>query len=407
MGTEQALVARIRADYPLLGHVRWLASAATGPMSSGALEAMEQTQGGMYRRFHREAWERDYPAEARSAIGRLLGADEGEIALVRSTSEGLIAVGTSIPWRRGDRVVITDQEYPANAVPWFHLAHRNGLQVRVVRSVGGRLPVSEFARQVDRRTKVIAVSHVQFASGFRADLAGLAELAQSHGALLVVDGIQSVGALQVPVRELGVDAVACGGYKWLCGPVGTGFLYVSRQAAEHLLPQGAGYEHLACGERDELLEALCGGGTWVRETAELAEDARRFDGIGHNCALLAGLTSAVCHQLELGPQWIERRVLELSGRLGEMARGAGYDVLTPEEDEERAGIVHLRGPWDMSQPDARTALEGALCEQEIVVSLRAGGVRVACHFFNDEDDLQRLLEALGSLPRTGNVRRDV
>ncbi len=391
---EQALVERIRKDFSLLGHVRWLASGATGPMSSHALGAIEEVQAGLYTGFHPEAWERDYPEEARSVVARLLGASAQEVALTRSTSEGLMAVGSSIPWERGDRIVISDQEYPANAVPWFYLARRYGLEVRVVQSVDGRLPLDAFARLVDRKTRLISVSHVQFGSGFRVDLAGLAELAQSHGALLVVDGIQSVGALCVPIRDLGVDALACGGYKWLCGPMGTGFLYVRRQVAERLVPQGAGFEHLASSEWDELWEALCGGGTWVRDAGELAEDAHRFDGIGHNFPLLAGLTAAVDYQLRLGPEWIERRVLALSGQLVELARSAGLQVLTPAADKERSGIVLLQGPWDLSQPAARMSLEEALRGRGVVVNVRAGGVRASCHFFNDEEDLRQLMVAL-------------
>jgi len=394
--SEHALVERIRADFPLLGHVRWLASGATGPLSSHALGAIEQVQAGMYKRFHPDSWNRDYPEEARSAVARLLNVELQDVALTRSTSEGLMAMGSSIPWKRGDRVVISDQEYPANATPWFYLARCHGLEVRVVQSVDGRLPVDVFARQVDRKTRLIAVSHVQFGSGFRVDLPGIAELAQSHGALLVVDGIQSVGALQVPVRELGVDALACGGYKWLCGPLGTGFLYVRRQVAEQLVPQGAGFEHLGSVAWDELWQALCGGGLWVRDIAELTDGAHRFDGIGHNSSLLAGLTAAVNYQLGLGTEWIERRVLALSGQLMEMARSAGFQVLTPAAAEERSGIVLLQGPWDLSQPAARTALDDALRGQGVVVSLRAGGVRASCHFFNDEEDLRRLVDALTS-----------
>ncbi len=390
----------LRSAFPLLERMTWLASAAFGPMPSSSLEAMAKVQSDMYRRLDRAAWERDYADEAREAVAALLSVDSQQIALVRSTSEGLIAAGTSVPWRRGDRVVITDQEYPANAAPWYHLARCHGLDVQVVRSVRDRLPVSAFAACVDHRTRVIAVSHVQFASGFRADLAGLADLARRHRALLVVDGIQSVGALELPVRELGVDVLACGGYKWLCGPLGTGFLYVGDRASRWLLPRGAGYEHLASQQRDELWEAVCGGGTWVRRTEDLIEGARRFDGLGHNCGLLAAFTESLKRQLELGPRWIEQRVMAVSAVLAEMARRAGYDVVTSQDDAERAGIVLFRGPWKLSEPAVRNTLEGWLRRRGIMVPLRAGGIRAGCHWFNDEDDLRKLFDALQAFPGT-------
>ncbi len=387
-----------RADFPLLEHKIWLASAATGPMSGAALEAVAGTQRALYERFESEAWERDHPAEARAAVAQLIGARVDDVALTRSTSEGLIAVGGAISWRRGDRILITDQEYPANATPWFHLARCHALGVDIVRSDDGRLPASAFARLLGRRTRVVAVSHVQFGSGYRVDLAAIAEQAHEVGALLVVDGIQSVGALSVDMHDLGVDALACGGYKWLCGPLGTGFLYVRREVAEQLVPTGAGFEHLTSPDWKALWGAIRCGGAWVRNCTELTAGAQKFEGIGQSQALLAGQTEAVRYQLRVGVREIEARVLELSGCLADMVEAAGYTLLTPREDGERAGIVLFRGPWDLSGEEGCAALERALRDRGIVVTVRTGGVRASCHHFNDREDLRALMDALATLP---------
>ena len=387
----------IRDRFPLLGEVAWLASAGVGPMPGEALAAVAGHQRRLRGELDPAAWEEDPAEDCRGLLARLLGVETDEVALVRSTSEGLNAIACALPWEPGDNVVITDQEYPANAIPWYHQAKRWGVEVRTVRSRNGRLPLDAFAAAIDARTRAVAVSHVQFASGFRADLAGLSELAHSRGALLVVDGIQAVGALRVSPRELGLDALACGGYKWLCGPLGTGFLYVRRELAESLVPAPLGYQGISPDEHAELWDALCGGGEWVRDYRALAPGARRFDGVGLNPALFAGFKVVLKLFLELGLSWIESRVLGLSGRLIRELVAHGYRVVTPGEEGERAGIVLFRGPWDLGTEERRRRLERELLARGFKVSMRGGGIRVSCHFFNTEGELRGLLSALGGL----------
>ena len=392
-------IGSIRREFPLLEEVVWLASAGTGPMPRQALEALFKTQRALYQGFDPEAWKEaeEIPEKVRKLAASHLGVDREEIALVRSTTEGLNAIATALPWERGDNIVITDQEYPANVIPWYHQARRHGLEVRVVRSRDGRLPLDAFAEVVDRRTRAVAVSHVQFGSGYRVDLAGLSELAHGHGALLVVDAIQSVGTVRVRPRELGVDAIACGGYKWLCGPEGTGFLYVRGDLSEELLPAQVGFPNIAAEEREELWDALCGGGLWVRDFSGYAGGARRFDGVGLNPALLSAFAAALEYFLELGLEWIEERVLRLSGELIEELAQRGYEVVTPADPRERAGIVLVRGPCDLSTPEAREGIERHFLERGLKIHVRAGGIRVSAHFFNTEEDLGRFLVALSQV----------
>ncbi|MBC7098241.1 aminotransferase class V-fold PLP-dependent enzyme [Candidatus Bipolaricaulota bacterium] len=386
----------IRREFPTLEKVVWLASAGVGPLTCRALAAWEKAQRSLYQEFDPEAWREAgrIQERVRGLGATLLGVDPEEVALTRSTTEGLNAVATAIPWRRGDNVVITDQEYPANAIPWYHQARLHGLQVRVVRSRNGRLPVEAFAAAVDGRTRVVAISHVQFGSGFRADLAGLAELAHAHGALFVVDAIQSVGAVRVLPRELGVDALACGGYKWLCGPEGTGLLYVRHKLAEGLHPRAVGFPNISQAEQEDLWEALCGGRGWVRDFAGYAQGAIRFEGVGFNPALLSAFAAGLEYFLELGLGWIEERVLELSGQLIAELTRLGLEVVTPGDPRERAGIVLVRGPWDLRDPSTHKSVEAHFLSRGIRIHVRAGGIRISTHFFNSEDDLDLFVEAL-------------
>ena len=392
-------IERIRREFPLLEEVIWLASAGIGPMPRRALDAVAGIQRALYEGFAPEIWKEAGEAVegARNAAAALLGVEREEVALTRSTTEGLNAVAAALPWERGDNIVITDEEYPANTIPWYHQARLHGIEVRVVRSQGWRLPLDAFAEVIDRRTRVVAVSHVQFASGYRVDLVGLSELAHAHGALLVVDAIQSAGAIRVRPRELGVDVLACGGYKWLCGPEGTGFLYMCRGLAEELLPAQAGFPNIAAEEHEELWDALCGGDTWVRGFSHYAAGARRFEGVGLNPGLLSALAAALRYFLELGTDWIEKRVLTLSGTLIEELSRHGYEVVTPKEPRERAGIVLVRGRWGLATPEARERMERHFLDYGIKVHVRAGGIRVSTHFFNTEEDVERFLAALSRL----------
>ncbi len=390
----------IRGEFPLLERVVWLASAGVGPMPKRALGALAGLQRALYEKADPTAWKetKEVFGRVRWLIAKLLAVDPVEIALTRSTTEGLNAIAAALPWKRGDVAVITDQEYPANAIPWYHQAHLHGIEVRVVRSRDGKLPLNAFVEAVDRRTRVVAVSHVQFGSGFRVDLAGLSELAHRHGALLVVDAIQSVGAIPVRPRDLGVDVLACGGYKWLCGPEGTGFLYVRQELAEELMPAAVGYPNVSPREHDELWDALCDGGVWVRDFSGYAPGAARFDGVGLNPALFSALAASLQLFLEIGLERIGERVLELSGALIAELPRLGYGVATPADPVERAGIVLVRGPWDLGTPEAREAVEGHFLERRIKVHVRAGGIRVSPHFFTTQDDLSHFLDALESLP---------
>ncbi len=383
-----------RREFPLLERVVWLASAGTGPMPKRALERIQQA---LHTGFDPTAFEEGISRKVRDLVARLLSVDPVEVALTCSTTEGLNAVAAALPWSRGDNVVITDQEYPANAVPWYHQAHLHGIEIRVVGSRDGKLPLDAFAEAVDRRTRVIAVSHVQFGSGFRVDLAGLSELARAHGALLVVDAIQSVGVIRVHPRDLGVDVLACGGYKWLCGPEGTGFLYVREEAAEALRPAAVGFPNISPEEYGNLWDAVCGGGVWVRDFAGYAPGASRFGGVGLNPVLFSAFAASLEYFLEIGLARIEERVLELSGKLiGELSQ-RGYEVVTPLAAAERAGIVLVRGPWDLGAQEARKAVDRHFRSRGLKVHVRAGGIRVSTHCFNTPDDLALFLAALEEL----------
>lgn len=179
-------------------------------------------------------------AAARPAAAHLINAHPDEIALVESTTHGLTLAAASIPLERGDRVLISDLEFLEVALPWVQ-RKKDGIEIEVVPNQNGEARVEDFAARITPRTRVIAISTVQWNNGYRADLEALSKLCREHGIRLVVDAIQQLGAVPLDVRRIPVDILACGGHKWLNAPFGCGFLYVRRAAFSQLQPPLAGY----------------------------------------------------------------------------------------------------------------------------------------------------------------------
>ena len=171
----------------------------------------------------------------RARLARLIGGDARRLAFTKNTTEGLNTVAQGLPWREGDNLVVDDQEHPSNALPWLSL-RRRGVDVRVASSGGHRYTVDDIWARVDARTRLVALSWVQYATGLRSDIAELGRRCAARGIWLVVDGIQGAGLLRARVDDWGVDAFACGAHKGLLGPLGVGFLHLSPALLDALDP---------------------------------------------------------------------------------------------------------------------------------------------------------------------------
>ncbi len=386
-------IERIREDFPVLKEVVHLASAATTPMPLSSIRTIQEAIERMYWKWDR-AWAKDVQEECKKSIGRLVNADSAEIALISSTTQGINAIASGISWREGDNLVIDDLEYPANALPWYHQAKKRGVEVRVVKNLDFALRMEDFSQLIDENTRVVAVSHVQFVNGFRVDLEELSKMAHEVGALLFVDAIQSLGAVKVDVRELGIDAMSAGGYKWLCGPIGTGLLYVKKEIIEEIDPAYMGFDGLEEEERAVLWSEVVTGLGYVRDYRSLSKTAKRFEYGYKNPALVAGLKSSVDYLLDVGIERIEARIADLVDYLIKRLEEEGFRTITPIERKYRAGIVNFNPGIDLSSEEKAEKLTTKLREEGIVVTVRGGGIRVCCHFFNTIEDIDRFFEAL-------------
>lgn len=318
-------------------------------------------------------------ARVRHLLSRLLGGSPEEYAIMPNTATGINTVALGLDWQPGDNVVVPAEEYPANLYPWLNL-RRMGVEVRIVPLDGSlRVDLDRVAALVDDRTRVLAVSAVEYLSGFRNDLQRLSAIAHGRNALFVVDGIQAAGALDLNVERDGIDVLAAGGYKWLLGPIGTGFTYFRRPVWERIRPVLPGAFSSVEGAEDPL-------GAFT-----LHPDAGRYMTGCMPFSLLHGWTAGLEMLLEAGVERIEAQIRSLTDRLIAGLEGKGIQIASPVgSPAERSGIIS----FTLGSPEANEALVKRLHARQIVIAFRGGRCRVSPHFYNTPADIDRLLEAI-------------
>ncbi|MBS0376909.1 MAG: aminotransferase class V-fold PLP-dependent enzyme [Proteobacteria bacterium] len=312
----------------------------------------------------------------RAAMAQVLNASADEIAVTASASAGLNALASAFDFTGPrNKVVVSDFEFPTNAQIW-HAQERRGAQVvHVPRAADGYIPAEQFARLIDDRTQLVAVTHVCFRNGARLDIPAIVGLARAKGARVLLDTYQAVGGLAVDVKALDVDFAVGGMLKYLLGTAGIGFLYVRDALVRELVPTNSGWF------AQEKITAMDITANRPSPTA------RRFEAgtpAVVNCyAAEAGLNII----LEAGPKAIEERVRALTRRCMEGLEAIGWPAVTPRDDARRGPMVAV--------PSASTAqLFEKLSAQDIVTSFRDNNIRASIHFYNTEDDIDRFVEAM-------------
>ena len=315
---------------------------------------------------------------AREACARVIGASPDEIALGANTSFGinLAALGLDVP--HGSVVVASDREFPANIFPWSHREH---IRLEIVPTTAEGWP--DIERMLDRirdpQVSILTLSSVQFASGYKADLEVVARACRESGTLLVVDAIQSLGNHPIDVSRLGIDVLACGGHKWLCGPLGIGFCYVRRDVQERLRPLEIGWSSMESTQNfDDLLAYRWG----------FLPDARRYEVGTAPLQEYAAFARSLELLLEVGVEAIESHIDSLLEPLRLwIARHPETRSLTPLDPGNRSAILAF------TTPDTEATYR-ALQQAGVISSLREGAVRLAPHLYNRSEDIERVLEVL-------------
>ncbi len=379
VGLSSDEVLRLRGELAIVDHYAYLNHAAIGPLTRRGVDRLAGLALTIAATGDRRWPERNAEAErVRGLAARLIGAREPhEVAFVENTSTGLSAVAEGLDWKRGERVVGAQGEFPSNVYPWMHLGDRGVAYVQV-HEHGGRIDPEDIIAALDERTRILALSWVQYSTGFRSDLARLGAACRARGILFVVDAIQGLGALALDVERDSIDVLAASAHKWLLGSEGIGLLYVSDRVIEQLRPPRAGWRSTATPY------------DWTHLDLTFATGAKRFESGTLNGFGIHAFGGALEIFLETGPAKIEQRVLALAERAAAGLIERGWTLAAPRRDGETSGIV--AATRDGADPEK---LVEALALQGIVASARAGRLRVSPHAYNTEEEIDRLLAALG------------
>ncbi len=361
----------MRAQFPALSNWTYLNSATFGQLPRCGIEAVN----GHWA--HRDElacadfldWYNDAD-RLRASVARLIHASADDIAFVANASDALGMVVGGIAWRPGDNIVTLADEFP-NFLYLPALVERTGVELREV-------PWERFYESIDERTRLVGISEVNYASGFRPPLAEISGFLREREVALFVDGTQSVGALQFDIRPVDPDVLAVHGYKWMCSPTGAGFMYVAPRLRAKLPPNAVGWRsHRTWRDVDDLHHGK----------PVLMDAAEKYEGGGLPFPLLYAMEASVNLMFEIGPEAIERRVLGLAASARARLRRLGAQAA-----ENGSQIVAAKLP---GVDPSRLARE--LKARRVLVAARHGFLRVSPHFYNHEGDLDRLEEELRKL----------
>ena len=361
----------LRAECPAYKSCCYLNTGASGPSPERVVEAVSGFE--RHHQYRAPCEEGPYTAafdtlaSARERVASLLGARADQIALTRSTVEGITHVAGAIDWTPGDVVVRTDLEHPAGELPWQHLRDRQDIELRTIPTERGRLHL-ETLPELLADARLVCLSSLAWNYGTRLPVGQVVELAHEAGALVLVDAVQSVGQMPVDVTAWGADFVAASGHKWLLGPWGSGFLYVADPEAHQ--PQRIGYFSVEMGTE---------GADY-----EFRPSARRFELGTTAVGAYAGVETAIETMQSVGIDTVAARIDRLTDRLVD---GLGDRLVSPPD--ARSGLV----VFEAADPET---LVDRLAEQEIQIRTLSEphACRVSVHAVNTADDIDQLLDAL-------------
>lgn len=369
-------LSEIRNDFPIVQNQIYVNHAAVGPIPRSVAAAM-QNQIDIQLYSIGEAWERaeEVKETGRRLAAKLVNGRPEHIAWIQNTSHGISLIANGIDWRPGDNVLVPDLEFPSNYFVWKNLASL-GVELRHIPSVDHQILPGTIERLIDTRTRVVTLSHVQYYNGFRCDIPAIGEICRRKGALLVVDGTQSIGAIQLDVTAARVDALVVSSHKWMLGPLGIGFMALSEQAMREVAVSVQGWLSFT----DPF--------NFARDKT-LLPDAGRFEPGTENSVGIYGLTARLEALDRHDPAQVEVRVIRLTDRLCAGLSKGGCHITSHRGPGQKSGIVTFTHPTL-----AADLLLKRLTAANIVVSLRSGAIRVSPHYYNSDEEIDRFIDVV-------------
>lgn len=294
-----------------------------------------------------------------------------EIALVKNTSEALSFVAYGINWSNGDNIVSSNEEFPSNRIPWQSLAEA-GVEFREADLLSAPSPEETLFQLVDRKTRMLTISSVQFASGIRVNLQLIGEFCKERNILFCIDAIQSLGALEFDVEACQADFVMADGHKWMLGPEGLGIFYINQNSGEHLKPSQYGW-HM-----------IDNSNNYENEPWQIAKSARRFECGSSNMVGAYALSASLSLLLETGIQTVESHILDRSTYLIDLIdKKSELELLSPKDKKLRSGIVLFR-----HRQQENDKLFARLRSNRVSCAKRGRGIRFSPHFYNTFNQLE-------------------
>jgi cysteine desulfurase/selenocysteine lyase len=361
---------RYREEFPVTRELIYLNHAAVSPLPRRAAEAMKWLAEDSlhYGSLHYDVWMAACDG-LREATARLINASPREIAIVKNTSEGIATMAGGLTWKAGDRIVAFTEEFPSNYYPWLRLA-KQGVQITWLSIYD---PVEKILEAIPG-ARLLAISHVNYLSGYRVDLTSIGRACRQHNCFFFVDAIQGMGVFPIDVKASCIDALAADGHKWMLGPEGNGVLFVREELLDSIEPVEFGWTNSVS------------YADYASRDMTLRPDAARYECGTLNTVGCFGLRASLELLLEVGTATASAAVESLADRIYEGVRSRGYETLVDRTPATAAGIVSFRHPTI----DYRV-LVSDLKRQKVTAAPRQGWVRTSPHFYISPDDIDRLL----------------
>ncbi len=369
----------IRRLFPALEKYTYLNSAAVAPLPITAIGAVVSQL-----RDVSENGSSNYPEwvdtknRTRDLIAGMLGARSEQVAFLRNTSDGFASVASGLDWKEGDNIVTFAREFPANFYAWRRIRDKFGTELRLCSEVDGRIDLGEFIGLIDKNTKLVSISAVQFSTGFRADLERIGKAARQVDALFAVDIIQALGTTPFDLPAQYVDIACSASHKWLCSPEGCGIIYLSDRARERVEPTLVGW--------------ISVDDPWNFDDYEqgFKPNALAWESGTGTSSLFYGLEQSLKILNRVGIAAIENHLEELTDFMCELLPSEKYKIVSSREKGEKSQIVCLKNKDGLPAQDIFKHLE----ERNVVVSARGERIRISPHFFNNREDIEKVVENL-------------
>ena len=383
---KEKYLTKYRKEFPFTEKVTFLNHASFGPIPLRALKKTLEYYDALTLKkvVDMDKLTFEMMDKIRIYLAKMIKTKPSEVGLIPNTSYGLNIVTNGLDWKSGDKVLLSNMEFPANVYPWLNLK-KKGVKIKFIKSQNGFFDMDNLLKAIDSKCKVLAISYVQFFNGFKNDLETIGKICEEKDIFFVVDGIQGVGCLDLDVKKCKIDFLACGGQKWLLSSLGTGFFYLSDNVKMKIDPAFFGWMSV----------------DWKLNFSDLLKynlppfpSSRKFEIGTYPFSTLWTMCSSLELLSEIGTKAVENQILKLLDLLGDYLKDSSYQITSSLDPLHRSGILSFSGKNCLK-------LHQTLTQKKILTSFRENSIRVSPHFYNSPEDIEKLICVLSEIDPSG------